>query len=381
MQRHRNWLAPVFLLSAYLSLASPAQFAFSFDLMSLWNIGVGLYAVHTLSLFYLEQWPSPKPKPGMTAMQAWKWKMATTYRLWGNPRVFIVDTGIDKEPEHLFIIRRVVKLMFYFLMRSYLLPVLHQHTIGTISPSDVNEAQRALLRPLWQSLISGQDLGEVVQLAPRAMLIRAHTSVVWILESVIFLDGANAALAIIFVCIVRVDGTADWPALFGSLTAVTSMTRFWSRFWHQLATRPYGNCGRTMTQQLLGSGPDKSIAGKLMTAGVVFALSGCSHALVTWQAGLRDWHLEIGWFMLNFCACAFEKLVLSILQKVAKRNGFAARWREFEQSPVAKVIGGMWVFSFLCWSVPKWQYPRMEKQAVATAQIERLRRILSRPQR
>lgn len=63
----------------------------------------------------------------------------------------------------------------------------------------------------------------------------------------------------------------------------------------------------------------KRSVGKVLVAAMVFALSGCSHALVEWKMGLRDSHLEILWFMLNFCACAFEKAAVALIHVTAAR--------------------------------------------------------------
>lgn len=348
-QRRRTWLTPIFLLFSYYSLAGPDQFYFSFSLMSLWNLAVGLYVLHTVSLFHIERCPAPKPPLGLSRQQSWMWSATTTYRLWGNPRVFLPN---HDEPEQIhevkhFVTVRLFKLVLYSFVHTCIMPIINSHLVGEIKPTDVDSAQRMLIRPACRAIFFGQGFGSMPQFTSRALVLRAHTAVFWILESVIFLDGANAALALFFVCIVRFDDAQDWPPLFGSFTAANSVARFWNRFWHQLATRPYVNIGRTLARQILRLDTEKWLSGKLVVAAIVFALSGCNHAIVTWQGGLRDWHLEIWWFMINFCACVGERFVVRYISKHLQSLDRP------ETSWIKPAAGCVWLFAFFCWSVPK----------------------------
>jgi hypothetical protein len=380
-QQHRIYLTPIFLLAAYYSLATPDQFSFCLSLFSLWDLAVGLYVLHTVSIFHIEQWPAPTPPAGLSPLQSYQWQAAATYRLWGNPRIFIPNKDVKDRKQQTyrdFDILRIAKLGLYYLFLSHLAPTVHAWLIGDIQPSDVNAAQRNLFRSLFQTILSGKGLHSAPPLEARALFLRAHTAIFWILESVAYLDGANAALGLFFVCVARVDDPADWPPLFGTPTAAVSLTRFWNTFWHPLATRPYSNIGRAIARRAFGLEGSSSVAAKLITAGVVFTLSGCTHAVVTWQAGYRDWHLEIWWFVANFCACAFETAVVAVCRKNMSRSGVLRYLQRDDRVWIARWLGRLWVFAFFCWSVPKWQYPRLERQAVRRQQIERLRRILSR---
>jgi hypothetical protein len=379
-QRRRIYLTPIFLFSAYHSLATPHQFSFCLSLFSLWDLAVGLYVLHTLSLFHIEQWPAPTPPAGLSPLQKYKWKAAATYRLWGNPRLFIPSKVIREKQQAYrdFAISRIVKLSLYYVFLSHLVLTIDSWLIGDIQPSDVNVVQRTLFRSLLQSTVSGKGLHSAPPLEPRALLLRAHTAVFWILESIAYLDGANAALGLFFVCEVRVDEPADWPPLFGSPKAAVSLTRFWNSFWHPLATRPYGNIGKAIARRLSGKDAADSVAAKIIAAAVVFALSGCTHAVVTWQGGFPDWHLEIWWFVANFCGCALETRVVAMCRKHASRSRVLRYLQRDDTIWITRWLGRLWVFAFFCWSVPKWQYPRLERQAIAREQIERLRKILSR---
>ncbi|KAI9687613.1 MAG: hypothetical protein M1822_002223 [Bathelium mastoideum] len=235
------------------------------------------------------------------------------------------------------------------------MPVIFSKTLVNIAPEDVGPEQQILLRRL-------------PALTSREVILRAHTAVFWIWESIAYLDGANAALAIFFV-LIGIDEPADWPPLFGNLAAATSLRKFWSDFWHRLATRPYRNYGREVARPLLGQKP-QSILFKTVVAFVVFSLSGMTHAVVMWHAGVADWYLEITWFLLNFVGCLGETMYLSALRALAKHLGVSHELRKIEQSWFGYLTGYAWVFAFFFWSVPKWKYPRLERQAITVEKMQ-----------
>lgn len=98
-QDHRVYLTPIFLFAPPYSLVTPQKFSFCLSLFSLWDLAVGLYVLHTLSLFHIEQWRAPTPPAGLTSLQKYGWKAATTYRLWGNPRIFIPSKAVKEKQQ------------------------------------------------------------------------------------------------------------------------------------------------------------------------------------------------------------------------------------------------------------------------------------------
>lgn len=372
---HQLRLTPFFVVLSFLALAGPDHFYFSPSLTSLWNLAICLYILHAISLFHIEKLLAPPPQPSLSSFEAWKWRCATAYRFWGNPRLIGLEAGTRACQPFLlpFAASRILKLLLYYSMLTHVVPAIQELFIGDIRPSDVSAEHRQLIRTLLRATFSSAGLTSAPQLASRALLIRAHTSIYWIWESLMFLDGANAILSVLFVCITRIDSVADWPPLFGSPAEATSVMTFWSRFWHQLATRPYVNIGSWL--RLCCRVDRKSSVGKVLIAATVFALSGCSHAVVAWKLGMRDWHLELHWFMLNFCACTFEKASVALIHVTVSRLG-ARHLTQREKQCVRATVGRIWLFAFFCWSVPKWQYPRMERQAIAYEELAELRAFL-----
>ena len=377
-QTRRRWYLPLFLVFSILSLLSSKHFWFSRALMSLWDQSVTLNILHAISVLYIEQWQVPEHPPDKIASgsagsrEKWIWRFRTTYRLWGNPQLLRVRyTGNDDQPQQeihdrgaqqmsTFIFLRAIKLPIYYYAHFHLVPMFFSETIGEIMPGDVGAEQQKLLRRL-------------TELTAREAVVRSHTAVFWIWESLVYLDGANAVLAIFFV-LAGLDQPADWPALFGSPTDTTSLRKFWSRYWHKLAIRPYKNYGRVVAGRLFQLEP-RSVLFNAVVAFVIFGLSGVTHAVVAWHIGLKDWYLEIWWFVLNFFACSVETLCLSSIRTLAKQTGRSHQLREIEQSWFGSFVGYTWVFAFFFWSVPKWKYPRLELQAVA---LERFRKFIAK---
>lgn len=176
------------------------------------------------------------------------------------------------------------------------------------------------------------------------------------------LDAADDALAIISVVILRLDRPEDWPPLFGSLSEAYSIRRFWGKFWHRLVVRPYSKFGKLFSRRIVGLRPH-SEADRILVFFTVFCLSGVAHAFVAWwELGqCAYWTRDIAWFGGNFGAGAFEMIVVRLLRSLALRMCWAKPWRQMSETPFfAKAVGFAWVFGFFFWSVPKWQYPKLD---------------------
>lgn len=371
--KYRLYLLPLFLAFSILSFSTSKHFWFIPSLVSLWSQALSLYILHVVSLLHLERWPAPpsltppsNPKR-LSSKQQWNHALLAMYKLWGNPRLLstisVHDDGASSQvrcqsyPTFFFL--RLVKLPIYYYVHFKVMPLLFSVTIVEFLPADVSPVQQTMFR----------RIGEVTA---REVLIRGHTAVSWIWESVVYLDGTNAILACFFV-LLGLDCPSEWPALFGSPALVTNLRNFWARFWHRLAVRPYTNYGKVAARSL-GLDP-KSVPFKATVAFVTFALSGATHSAVSWHLGRRDWHLDICWFLLNFAACFVERVFLSSIRELARTIGWSRELKLIERSWFGRLIGFTWVFGFFFWSVPKWRYPRIYTEA---SQIATLRSLLSK---
>lgn len=319
-------------------------------LASLWAQSMALNIVHVFSILFIEKIPAPSMgKDHLISARG----ICSTYRLWANPRLLpAVNAPDDKRDRAIarpvFLLLCLAKVVMYYSLHNWVLPIYYKETIGRILPSDV--ARPALL--IWWDW----------EITARELVVRSYMAVSWVWDSLVFLDGANAMLAIFFVG-VGFDEPGDWPHLFGSLDEACGLRNFWGRYWHKLAMRPYRNCGLIVSKPLKYLPYGKLLERKLsngVVAFVVFLLSGLSHAAVSWRLGMHDW-LDVKWFLLNFTACFVEKLVLSWIRFFMKVCGQEKGFKTIERSWIGKIVGYAWVFIFFFWSVPLWLYPRYDK--------------------
>jgi hypothetical protein len=281
--------------------------------------------------------------------------LRATYKLWGNPQLLQATKATSDSrgsppeiPYSVFYFLRLIKLPIYYCLHTYAIPPIFSETIYAFFPEDVSPIQQTLLRRLSD-------------VTAREVVIRSYTAIIWILESLIFLDSANALLACFFV-LVGLDQPSEWPALFGDITSATSLRRFWARFWHRLAIRPYTNYGKVLASNLkLKPG---SFSFKMVVACAVFLLSGASHAAVSWRVGQPEWYLDIWWFFLNFIGCLLEIICLAVNRSVAKSMRWSQELKMIEDSWFGEFVGYAWVFGFFFWSTPKWRYPGIYRQAL-----------------
>ncbi|RYP08987.1 hypothetical protein DL764_001555 [Monosporascus ibericus] len=276
--RLRLSLLPFFLIFAAFSFTESKHFfGIAPSITSLWAQSVVLNIVHVTSLLFIEKWPAPVGDP---KNPSWSAAVRTTYQFWGNPQLLpqakqsTIGRSDKTESLAVFLTLRISKLPIYYYVHWHVMPRFFAETLVNLVSEDV--AQTALLTRLSE-------------VTAREALVRSYMAVSWIWESVVFLDGANAALAVLSV-LIGLDKPGDWPPLFGGPGCAYGLRSFWSRFWHLLAVRPYTNYGRVIARAigLLRPGSSSAVPG-IVVAFVAFLLSGLSHAAVSWRLGMRDW--------------------------------------------------------------------------------------------
>lgn len=368
-QTHRYYLLPFFIVSVFLSITSSRYFVWIPGLTSLWTQAMLLNLPHTICLLYMRRWPAPHPPADaqpLNILVRFLHRFEATYRLWGNPQLIGVipeaatSTKQEPHPTSVFLFLRLAKLPIYYYINFKMLPTLVSKVLGNISLEDVAEVKQILLRRLWD-------------VSTRELIIRAYVSILWIWQSLVYLDGANSILACVSV-VIGLNRPSDWPSLFGNPTSIISLRTFWSQFWHKIAVQPYTYIGRALARQL--GIPTNSFGCKAFVAFVIFGLSGVSHGLVSWSIG-RDGRTDVWWFILNFLACLAETVFLKCLLRA---TGHSREVQLIKESWFGAFIGRAWVFAFFFWSVPKWQYSAMYKEAVHARKMAAWNSIFSKMQ-
>jgi hypothetical protein len=181
----------------------------------------------------------------------------------------------------------------------------------------------------------------------------------WVVAVVTKLDAAHTVLSLIAVTIIRLDQPCDWPPLFGSFYNSWSIRRFWGTSWHQINLRAYQNYAQLFVRNVsfLRPASREEKVGKIF---VIFLLSGLIHAMSLWSLGDRcSWRLDIWWFCMNFIGGGLETAVERSLKFFVRRLGKGELYEFLIRSVWTKLLGFMWVYLFLFWSVPKWQYAKV----------------------
>lgn len=184
----------------------------------------------------------------------------------------------------------------------------------------------------------------------RETLVRAWIVGYWTLYSMGFYTALHDVLAFIFVS-TGLDMPEDWPPLFGSIRDATSVRNFWGKFWHRLVYRSYTSYGKYISQNILRL-PRNSTAGKMFINFFVFAMSGAAHAITVRQLGYTcGYWEEFRFYCYSFLAILVEGFIFKAYSRITR--GYKLN------TTVSKVLGYMWVFTYLFATLPKNHYPKL----------------------
>ncbi|EME86640.1 uncharacterized protein MYCFIDRAFT_194639 [Pseudocercospora fijiensis CIRAD86] len=367
-QNRRYWLLLPLIIFPILSLNSARDLGLPIGIRTLWTHGVLLYMLHATSLLFIEKWPSPIPSNGLSL---WHFKVSTTLRLWTNFRMIErqkpSQKTIKSQSRLAFILLQTLKLTIYYYLHITLIPTFTQATLGTIESKDL--------------AVSKFQLFNFTTLTLRDSAIRTYFSLYWIWESFIHLDSFHTIFSITSVATGIDQPSSCATPLFGHPHQATSIRNFWSKFWHRLIARSGSNYGRLVATNILKLQPGSQIHDPVV-AFVAFGISGLIHSFVAWQHHSKSWDRDVWWFLVNFVVGGLEKTVMTCVRGVAKRFGVSRELRRLEESWFGCLFGYVWVLGFFWWSVPFWQYPRLEERALRlewwNGYAERLRAIKER---
>lgn len=160
----------------------------------------------------------------------------------------------------------------------------------------------------------------------------------------------HALFALTFVCLFGWDRLDEWPPLWGSIAATTSVRSFWAHFWHRLVQRPFVDVAAYLLKAV--GIPSRSAVGNMLVPFSVFLLSGIAHGVATWRLGFRcGWLEDVAWFGAQFAVITAEEVVLSGL-----RRAFGKRVPAWSGT----AVGYIWTWSWMLWSIPKLQFAKIE---------------------
>ncbi|XHG05041.1 hypothetical protein AWENTII_008291 [Aspergillus wentii] len=351
-----RYLLPFILLPSYLSFRTADHWPG--DVSSLWGLLICIWVAHSTSFLWLEDpevWEETKRTHHGRIAKYIPVKYHRALKQWNNPR--LLGTTRQSIPAYeyspsirRFTITRTAKLLAYCTAYTWGKTHIFPAWFMPIQFSEFDPSHQVYFRRL---------LSSSTPITPRETQMRAVFVLWWAFAAVSMLDAAHAALSLIAVPLLRLDTPSEWPPIFGLPSNAWSMRRFWGRFWHQIVVRPYKNHAKWLSRRIIGlrsgSGVDK-----VVVIFLIFLFSGVAHAGVAWQLGDHcGWGGDVWWFCMNFVAGAVEVVILKMVNIVMQRCGQKARWERLRGGLLGRAFGYMWVFGFLFWSVPKWQYAKV----------------------
>jgi hypothetical protein len=256
-----------------------------------------------------------------------------------------------KSPRLIFIRNRIlslIKISIIYYLHHIIMEVPHSY-FAPISTHDFRISKQTYFRRLLPRSFSTltSDFPTL-----RETQIRAYIVVYYVWFGYALYTFLYEVLAVAFVA-AGVDDPEDWPPFFGKLAKAYSIRNFWGKFWHKLIYRTYTSYGKVISTNILRI-PQKGILGRLFVNFFVFFFSGIVHQVVTRHLGLTcgEWPEDVTFFLANFAAIVLEMTVQNAFERIWR----IMRWTCPECIKI--IVGYIWVFGFLFWSLPKLIYPK-----------------------
>ncbi|RAL10258.1 wax synthase family protein [Aspergillus homomorphus CBS 101889] len=147
----------------------------------------------------------------------------------------------------------------------------------------------------------------------------------------------------------------DWPPFYGSLSDAYSLRRLWSRVWHQSNSHKFRAISRFLANDILHLQPGTP-ADRYARVLTVFLASALMHFLVDLSSGLSPSNSgAVQFFSTQAFGLMVEDLAISAYSAL---RGDRLSPRQ-PASRGERMIGFIWVGSFLVWSFPAYLYPML----------------------
>jgi hypothetical protein len=367
-QQTRMCFLPAILLLAGCSFWTMTLLTWPEGLSSLWGLGTIIHVFHSTSVLYIKRLSPSHASDCLPGFREGEVSTAfAIYKIWQDPQLLHRRPGRTTrwrrsrgKARMMFVGRKALRIVAWQTIQRQVASRIFPGLFAPLSLSDFKEPQDWWIRRLLSKDGSGAGLR-------REGLLRVAFTWYWLWAAFAMLDTANSVLAIGFVG-TGLDEPEEWPACFGGLQEAYTVGRFWSRFWHQMATPAYSSHARALSQGLLGI-REGSRANKTIRALIIFVLSGTTHAVCSWRLGDRcGWSGDVWFFATCFAAVGMERVVGSVIRrrgrekeakevkevKEREEEGWQWRWLKWEI-----VAGYVWVFGFFVWAVPSWQYEKV----------------------
>ncbi|KAF9557955.1 hypothetical protein CPC08DRAFT_28012 [Agrocybe pediades] len=169
----------------------------------------------------------------------------------------------------------------------------------------------------------------------------------------------------------------DWPDMFGSFADAWTLRRLWGKSWHQIFRRPTIVHANFFLRSLGFSQSPRTSAERqfvrTFTLFSVFFLTGLIHYIgdAVWMQNLNLFDKNgpgaMHFYMLQPVGILLEDCVSSLFRRLTNKepasNLNADRHRHLTGPPswLARVIGYLWVVTWISLTLPLWTYPQFRQ--------------------
>ena len=214
-----------------------------------------------------------------------------------------------------------------------------------ISTSDFSPVRETIIRRLFM---------EPSSVTPRDILIRTWMAVDKTIPEYLWLSSYHHVTAAFFVA-TGLDTDDEWPSIFGPVSVAYTVRGYWGIFWHQIIYKSF-NGYATIILNSIGI-RNKTIARRLLSNALVFALSAVMHGAVSWKLGNKcAWGRSLGYWMLQPIAFILEGFVQALWARCRSQIS-PNKYAQGAVTLFERTVGYIWVFAWFFWCVPKRIYP------------------------
>ncbi|KAI1465989.1 membrane bound O-acyl transferase family-domain-containing protein [Daldinia caldariorum] len=311
-----------------------------------------------------------KPRrSGSSALAPTRSSISASCWIWNNPRHLPCPRPRSRSVSWSELLRyalfRISRVGTIILIDRLLVQTLCEHITATSTILDFTPDQEPILRRLLE-----RDEDDPV--SRHQLLLRAFICVSWIWTNVLVLESYHALLSLLFVVVLRFDGPADWPPLFGSPAEAWTVRRFWGRFWHRIASPTFRVYAEAFSQHILKLEPGSAVE-KVVVAFEIFLSSGLIHAVTAWKVGQGEGRRDLLFFCAYYFVIGGEILASKLFGNLVKGTRYEVLLKDSRVCAVGKALGFVWVFAWFFWSTPRWLYPKILrwslKQAILRSRV------------
>ncbi|KAF1996802.1 hypothetical protein P154DRAFT_622999 [Amniculicola lignicola CBS 123094] len=175
------------------------------------------------------------------------------------------------------------------------------------------------------------------------------TAVYWVNMHAIAQVVTSLAAVVAIEC--KLGEIKEWRPLYGPVSSAYSLRGFWGNFWPQTLRQILTHPATCIAQDIFGMHKHNLVA-HLIKLLIPFATSGVLYMFADLGGGLPlEQSGSLRFFLTQVIGIVIEDTVKGMVSsstsvKSEKRFTF-----------LAKILGYMWVASFLVWSTPMWLYP------------------------